>query len=919
MYKQLRFLTTLLLLAVCVGAWAEEATGTISFGSATGSTNINSASVTGNDDLGNSWTVTTVGTTSFTPNGNYAQVGSSSKPATSITFTMTLPKEVKFSMFSAKFGGFTGTAGSVTLKIDDTSVKTGQLNGTVDYNFVASNLTKTGKTLTVTVTGISKGVKCYNIAYTYEEISSDKLNPSLSFPEQSYNASLGQTFTAPTLTNTYNVSPITWSSSQENVATVDGNGTVTLVGGGTTIIKASFDGTNDPTYSSDEAQYELTVTDPSIITLWSEDFSSYGADDVPSGGTYGYNCTNGGGTTKIYNQNNAGGTAPELLVGKSSGTFSATVPLNNASGTLTLTYKTNAKTMSVSTTTEGITGGDTFNAAGEHTVTFTGVTTSMTSITIVFTTSSDNVRLDDIELRGNGQLAAVEAPTFNINGGTYYTEQTVELSCATEGATIKYSYDEENWQTYTEALTISETKTIYAKAEKDGAESTITSITITIAEKNDVVFNISNKELVYDESYTVTKGTYSGRDVQTDGFVTVTTDNENILTVSGMTITAAAVGTATITLSAAEGDTYKAGNTTFTVTVTAPEGQTAAPDASALFEERFNSCNGSGPSGESWSGNTASTTFNSDNEGWEGQKPYAGQGCARFGTGSVNGSATTPAISFVATTTYTLSFKAGAWNGDNTTLTVSCDDENAEIGSTSFTMQNNAWTAFTTTIKAAPGSKITFAASGRFFLDDVVVTDPNAHVEAPTLTLSDSGYASYCCEYPLDFTNIDKDTFKAWYVSAVDMTSGDVTFSEITGSIKGGEAFFLYGTPGAECQLAYAESSSEVLDGNKLVGTLAPTYVENGNGIQNYGLSGGKFVKMGNGVVNANKSYLPVEVGTETPARLNIIFESQEATGISNSPELNTKSGEVYNLQGQKVGSEYKGIVIKNNKKYFVK
>ena len=909
----------MLLLAVCCGVWAEEATGTISFGSATGSTNINSASVTGNDDLGNSWTVTTVGTTSFTPNGNYAQVGSSSKPATSITFTMTLPKEVKFSMFSAKFGGFSGTAGSVTLKIDDTSVKTGQLNGTADYNFVASNLTKTGKSLTVTVTGISKGVKCYNIAYTYEEISSDKLNPSLSFPEQSYNASLGQTFTAPTLTNTYNVSPITWSSSQESVATVDENGTVTLVGGGTTIIKASFDGTNDPTYASDEAQYELTVTDPSIITLWSEDFSSYGADDVPSGGTYGYNCTNGGGTTKIYNQNNAGGTAPELLVAKSGGTFSAIVPLNNASGTLTLTYKTNAKTMSVSTTTEGIAGGDTFNSAGEHTVTFTGVTTSMTSITIVFTTSSDNVRLDDIMLRGNGQLAAVEAPTFNINGGTYYTAQTVELSCATEGATIKYSYDEESWQAYTEALTISETKTIYAKAEKDGAESTITSITITIAEKNDVVFDISNKELVYGESYTVTRGTYSGRDVQTDGFVTVTTDNENIVTVSGMTITAAAVGTATITLSAAEGDTYKAGNTTFTVTVTAPEGQTAAPDAPVIFNETFDKSDGTGGRDNEFSGNVGTSSLNDKtDEVWATIGKNGAYHCIKLGTGSAAGTVTTSEITLSGNAT--LSFDAAGWSSGENYVTVSITGGtiNGE-SSVQVTLENGVWNSYSYPVVSTESSiQISFEMK-RGFLDEIKLEKSGEAVVAPKLTLSASGYASYCCEYPLDFTNIDRNTFKAWYVSAVDMTSGDVTFSEITSTIKGGEAFFLYGTPGAECQLAYAESSSVVLDGNKLVGTLAPTYVENGNGIQNYGLSGGNFVKMGNGVVKANKSYLPVEVGTETPARLNIIFESQEATGIMNVSREGTTDNRYYNLNGQRVMNPTKGMYIVNGKKVIIK
>lgn len=53
--------------------------------------------------------------------------------------------------------------------------------------------------------------------------------------------------------------------------------------------------------------------------LWQEDFSSYKADAVPTGGTYSYVCTDGGSATKIFNDNMAGGTSPELLVSKKSG------------------------------------------------------------------------------------------------------------------------------------------------------------------------------------------------------------------------------------------------------------------------------------------------------------------------------------------------------------------------------------------------------------------------------------------------------------------------------------------------------------------------------------------------------------------------------------------------------------------------
>ena len=138
-------------------------TGTISFGNS--GTKINSASVTGNDDLGNTWTITTVGTTSFTQSTYYSQVGKSAEPAESITFATTLPVAATVSAFEAKFGGFNSTAGDITLKVDGTTYGTGALDGTNDV--IASCLPMvSGTVLTVTVTDIAKGVKCYYISYS---------------------------------------------------------------------------------------------------------------------------------------------------------------------------------------------------------------------------------------------------------------------------------------------------------------------------------------------------------------------------------------------------------------------------------------------------------------------------------------------------------------------------------------------------------------------------------------------------------------------------------------------------------------------------------------------------------------------------------------------------------------------------------
>ena len=163
----MRFAVVLtLIFTIGVGnVWGADVTGTINFGN--NGTKINTGSVTGKDSQGNTWTITTAGTTSFTQSTDYSQVGSSKKPATSITFTTTLPSAQTISSMSAKFGGFSSTAGTITLKVGDNSIGTGSLNETSNVTVSSTDATKSGTVLTVTVTGISKAVNCYYISYTY--------------------------------------------------------------------------------------------------------------------------------------------------------------------------------------------------------------------------------------------------------------------------------------------------------------------------------------------------------------------------------------------------------------------------------------------------------------------------------------------------------------------------------------------------------------------------------------------------------------------------------------------------------------------------------------------------------------------------------------------------------------------------------
>lgn len=182
--KQFTLKSLLLVLTILMGgvnAWGE--TGSLTFG--TNNTDINSSSVTASDNLGNSWTITTVGTTSFTENSDYSHVGSSKKPATSITFATTLPSAVNITSFSVKFGGFSGTAGTISLKVDNTEIGTGSLNAANDVT-VENNTSASGKVLTISVTGISKGVKVYNLSYTYESAGSGPSAPTFSLAEGTY-------------------------------------------------------------------------------------------------------------------------------------------------------------------------------------------------------------------------------------------------------------------------------------------------------------------------------------------------------------------------------------------------------------------------------------------------------------------------------------------------------------------------------------------------------------------------------------------------------------------------------------------------------------------------------------------------------------------------------------------------------------
>jgi len=81
-------------------------------------------------------------------------------------------------------------------------------------------------------------------------------------------------------------------------------------------------------------------------------------------------------------------------------------------------------------------------------------------------------------LSGSQPIETVEAPSFSPAGGTYTSAQTVSISCATSGATIRYTTNGSEPTAastqYTAPIRVSSTTTIKAKAFKSGINDSAT-------------------------------------------------------------------------------------------------------------------------------------------------------------------------------------------------------------------------------------------------------------------------------------------------------------------------------------------------------------------------------------------------------------------------------------------------------------
>ncbi|MBC8060482.1 MAG: family 16 glycosylhydrolase [Clostridiaceae bacterium] len=114
------------------------------------------------------------------------------------------------------------------------------------------------------------------------------------------------------------------------------------------------------------------------------------------------------------------------------------------------------------------------------------------AMTATATTIGNNEKFNMVSVNGVQPPLQVTSPSFNPAGGTYASAQSVTLSCATAGATIKYTIDGSTptatSTTYTGAINVGTTTTIKAYAINQGmTDSAVVNALYTITTANNTI------------------------------------------------------------------------------------------------------------------------------------------------------------------------------------------------------------------------------------------------------------------------------------------------------------------------------------------------------------------------------------------------------------------------------------------------
>ena len=246
-----------------------------------------------------------------------------------------------------------------------------------------------------------------------------------------------------------------------------------------------------------------------------------------------------------------------------------------------------------------------------------------------------------------------------------------------------------------------------------------------------------------------------------------------------------------------------------------------------------------------------------------------------------------------------------------TSVTVGMEEPVAIVAST-FTNRANA------TLYVPEGCVAAYQAAD-YWKEFGTIEEAVAPSETESITISAAGVGTYCSENDLDFTDVSG--IQAYIACGFNPTTGTVFIMRVdevpanTGIMVKGAAG-TYSIPVKETNMYYV---------NMLKGTLVGmTVPATEDGYQNYVLRKGDlgpeplfYVSHGSSTLAANRAYLQIPLSV-SGAREFVEMREDDVMGIVDTEHISREdNGEVYNLNGQCVMAQKKGIYIKKGKKIF--
>lgn len=224
---------------------------------------------------------------------------------------------------------------------------------------------------------------------------------------------------------------------------------------------------------------------------------------------------------------------------------------------------------------------------------------------------------------------------------------------------------------------------------------------------------------------------------------------------------------------------------------------------------------------------------------------------------------------------------------------------------------------------------------GAVYFDEFKFVPTFAGTATKNITIGSAGKATFCAPQSYDLPA----GLKAYIVSAASLTKLTATLTEID-EIPACTGVILVGNAG-NYTLTSKEATTTNVESNLLQANVGNYNLPKTKGVYiNYTLAANGFVQStGNGTLGMGKAYLRVDgsaYGSNNAKQLSFDFLTGEATGIlgieilpgntvndnesiGNNTINNGGSNKVYSITGQQVGNGYKGVVIKNGKKYLYK